>query len=288
MELAEENGNRNEKLFYAVLKEETPVPLSDLEKMKSIPVEVFNSGLKSERIYASNVLGIVEGSDDSLKNEYVLISAHYDHVGVGKQGGGPYSPQDSIFNGARDNGMGTVALLAAAKSLASHPPKRSVILLACTGEEMGLIGSAYYADHPVIPMDQTVFNLNNDGAGYNTTEAFTVIGFDKTNVTSELETAADVFNFDISKDPAPEQNLYERSDNISFARKGVPAIDFAPGVAAMDEKIFQYYHQVTDDPESIDYEYLLRFCKVFSHTARLIADKMDKPEWAPGVSYGRD
>ena len=271
--------------FYAFLKEDKPNPVADLEQGGQLPVIIRNSGIKSKGVNASNVVGVIEGSDEKLKEEYVIVSAHYDHVGVGKQGGGAVTPQDSIFNGARDNGMGTVALLAAAKALGQHPPKRSVIFLACTGEEIGMVGSAYYTAHPLIDLDKTVFNLNNDGGGYNTTEQFSVIGFSKTNVQQELEKAASATGLTISKDPAPEQGLYTRSDNISFAVKGIPAIDFAPGVTDMDEEIMKYYHQVADNPESIDYDYLLKFCQAFAHAARLIADKEDAPAWTPGDEY---
>ena len=286
MSLAGENA-AEEDIFYAFIKEDKPNPVKELEAGNPLPITLENAGIRSTKIVAPNVVGILEGTDEVLKNEYIVVSAHYDHVGVGKQGGGATTPQDSIFNGARDNGMGTVALLAAAKSLAQNPPKRSIIFLACTGEEMGMIGSKYYVDNPLIPLEQTVFNINNDGGGYNSTEHFTIVGYRRTNVSTELETAATSMNMVISKDPAPEQNLYERSDNISFARKGIPAIDFAPGVTAMDQEIMKYYHQVTDNPETIDYDYLLKFCQAFSHTIRLIADKETALAWTPGDKYER-
>ncbi|MEO1263768.1 MAG: M28 family peptidase [Bacteroidota bacterium] len=285
VDLAEEGAN---DLFYAFLKEETPNPVKELEAGENLAITLNHSGIEGQRVSASNVVGVLEGSDEELKDEYILISAHYDHVGVGKQGGGAFTPQDSIFNGSRDNAMGTVAMLAAIKSLVQNPPKRSVIFLACTGEEMGMIGSAYYAENPLVPLEKTVFNLNNDGGGYNTTEQFSVIGYSRTNVQPELEQAAMAFGMTISKDPAPEQNLYERSDNISFARKGIPAIDFAPGVTVMDEEIYKYYHQVTDNPETIDYDYLLKFCQAFAHTARLIADKETPIAWTPGDQYEKN
>ncbi|HFA51854.1 MAG TPA: M28 family peptidase, partial [Bacteroidetes bacterium] len=286
MEVAQE-ADGSEGFFYAFIKEGKNSPVTQLEAGTSLPISIKNSGVESQRIYAPNVVGILEGSDEKLKNEYILVSAHYDHIGVGKEGGGAYTPQDSIFNGARDNGMGTVALLSAIKSLAQKPPKRSVIFLACTGEEMGMIGSAYYADHPLVPLEKTVFNLNNDGGGYNTVEQFSVIGYAHTNVAHELEKTAAAFDLGISKDPAKEMGLYERSDNISFAKKGIPAIDFAPGVTAMDAEIMKYYHQVTDNPESIDYDYLLKFCQAFAHAARLIADKNEALDWMPDSKYAK-
>jgi hypothetical protein len=285
MDVSEELTSDNNDIFYAFIQEGKPNSVMKMEEGELLPVAINNSGVKSEKIYSPNVVGLLEGIDPDLKEEYVLVSAHYDHVGVGKQGGAAVTPQDSIFNGARDNAMGVVALLAAVKSLSQNPPKRSVIFLACTGEEIGMVGSKYYADHPLVPLEKTVFNLNNDGAGYNTTEKFSVIGFSRTNVSGELLKAAEAFDLTIAKDPAPEQGLYERSDNISFAKKGIPAIDFAPGISAMDESLMKYYHQVSDNPETIDFDYLLKFSQAFSLTARLISDKKETPAWKPGDRY---
>jgi hypothetical protein len=267
-------------LVYGWLKEGTPNPLPELEQGKTIEATLLSAGVNSQAKYSPNVVGIIEGSDNNLKEEYVLLSAHYDHVGTGKDGGAPFTSQDSIFNGARDNGIGTVALLAAAKALTAKPPGRSVILLACTGEELGMLGSNYYVENPLIPLEKTIFNLNNDGAGYNSTEHISVIGWDKTDANTQVEEATKTFGLQIVKDPAPEQNLYERSDNISFANAGIPAINFSPGLTEMDEAIFKYYHQAADNPNSIDYDYLLRFCKAFANTARLIADRKDAPKWS--------
>lgn len=285
MEVAENTANGADKLFYAVVQEGKPNPVKELEDGKVLDVFVYNSGMMKSQVSAANVAGVLEGTDPELKDEYLIVSAHYDHVGVGSQGGGAITPQDSIFNGSRDNAMGTVAMLAAVKSLVQKRPKRSVLFLAFTGEELGMVGSSYYTEHPLIPLNKSVFNLNNDGGGYNTVEQFSVIGFQRTNVQAELELAASAFGMTISKDPAPEQNLYDRSDNVSFAIKGIPAIDFAPGVTTMDESIMRYYHQVTDNPETIDFDYLLKFCQSFAHTTRLIADKKEKLAWTPGDPY---
>jgi Peptidase family M28 len=239
-------------------------------------------------IEAANIVGIIEGTDEVLRNEYVLLSAHYDHVGVGKQGGSAFTPQDSIFNGTRDNGIGVVALLAAAKELATNPPKRSVLVLACTAEEMGMLGSSWYTENPLVPLEKTVYNLNTDGAGYNSTAHFNVIGKGLTNTDEELENAGKAVGLTILGDPAPEQNLYERSDNISFAKIGIPAIDFSPGITAMDEEVFKYYHQAADNADSIDYDYLLKFCQAYTMAAKLIANKEGSIEWRKeGSKYAK-
>lgn len=252
-------------------------------KKNKVNLVTNSSVIKS--VASNNVIGVIEGSDPVLKNEYVLLSAHYDHVGTGKNGGGAFTPQDSIFNGTRDNAFGTVALLSAAKVLAKQTPKRSIIILAVTGEELGLLGSNFYANHPIFPLEQTIYNLNTDGAGYNSTKIITLIGLGRTGADAEIEKAAKLFGLSVNADPAPEQGLFDRSDNVSFAAKGIPAPTLSPGFTAFDEDIMKYYHQVTDNPETIDFDYLLKFCQSFSHAARLIADKAERPFWASGDKY---
>jgi len=255
------------------------------KKAKKLQFDIASSGTNKELVPSQNVIGVIEGSDPILKKEHVLLSAHYDHVGTTGAATSATTETDTIFNGARDNGMGTVALIAAAKSLAKAPPKRSVIILAVTGEEMGLLGSSFYASHPVIPLKQTVFNLNTDGAGYSDKTKIVIMGFDRVGAENEMKKAVETFGLSVIADPAPEQNLFDRSDNVSFAKKGIPAPTLSPGFTSFDEEIAKYYHQVTDNPDSIDYDYLLRFCKVFSLAARLVADKDERPQWKAGDKY---
>jgi len=248
-------------------------------------VRFQTQGRVVQTVNGYNVAAYIEGTDAQLKNEYVLLSAHYDHVGVGKQGGQPYTPEDSIFNGARDNAFGTVSLLAAAQALAQRPPKRSVLLVALTGEEVGLLGSKYYASHPLLPLKNCVFNLNTDGAGYNDTSILAVIGLDRTGARSEIETASKAFGLDVVADPAPEQGLFDRSDNVSFAVKGIPAPTITPGFRTFDADLMKNYHQVSDNPETIDFGYLLKFCQAYTYASRLIADRTQVPQWTKGDKY---
>lgn len=234
-----------------------------------------------KKIPAKNVVAMVEGTDPKLKDQYVILSAHYDHVGVGKSNG----VQDSIYNGARDNAIGTAALLSAAKYFGENPPRRSVLFLALTAEEKGLLGSAWYADHPLLPLDQMVFNLNTDGAGYNDTTKVTVIGLERTSAEEELRTASEKFGLTAIMDPVPEQNLYDRSDNVSFAAKGVPAVDFAPGFTAFDEEVMRNYHQVSDEAGTLNFNYLERFTEAYIMAARKIADMPRRPFWRKGDKY---
>lgn len=243
------------------------------------------SGSDKRTFSSPNVIGYLEGSNPELKEEVIVVSAHYDHVGVGEQGGGRYTKEDSIFNGARDNAFGTVAVLSAAKSFAQNPPARSVLFIALSGEEIGLLGSRYYAEHPVYPLNKTVFNVNTDGAGYAVTDAVSVIGYGRTNIDNQIDAGAQAFDMKVIANPAPEQGLFDRSDNVNFAAKGVPAINVAPGLQSFNREISKYYHQVTDNPETVDMDYLLVYCQTVTHIARLIADTPEAPVWIEGDKY---
>jgi Zn-dependent M28 family amino/carboxypeptidase len=160
------------------------------------------------------------------------------------------------------------------------------LLLACTGEEVGLLGSRYYAEHPLVPLNKTVFNLNIDGAGYNDTSIVTVIGLERTTAERDILDACKPFGLTAIQDPAPEQNLFDRSDNVSFARKGIPAPTFSPGFRAFDDAINKFYHQAADQAdEQFDFAYFHRFVKAFIHAARRIADNPSSPQWKSGDKY---
>ena len=248
-------------------------------------VQFRTSGRKTQLVNSYNVVGFIEGTDPKLKDEYILLTAHYDHVGVGKQGGQAYTPEDSIFNGARDNAFGVVGLLTAAQSFTKTPPKRSVLIVALTAEEVGLLGSQYYANHPLLPLNKCIFNINSDGAGYNDTTIVSVMGLDRTGAKLEMETASKAFGLGIFADPSPEQGLFDRSDNVSFAKKGIPAPTFTPGFKEFNGDIMKNYHQVSDNPETIDFNYLLKFSQAFTYAARLIADMQKAPQWIAGDKY---
>jgi hypothetical protein len=237
-----------------------------------------------KQVPSYNVVGVIEGTDPKLKNEYLVLSAHFDHIGAGKSYG-KVTEADSIFNGTRDNAMGTTALLMAARSFSDLKPKRSILLIGYTGEEMGMLGSKYYAENPLLPLKQCVFNLNSDGAGYNDSTKVTINGLDRTDAEQEIKSAARAFGIEAINDPAPEQNLFDRSDNVSLAAKGIPAPNMAPGFTSFDAEIGKYYHQAVDNPENISMSYLVKFCKVYSYSARLIANRTNAPKWKAGDKY---
>ncbi|HET9053200.1 MAG TPA: M28 family peptidase, partial [Cyclobacteriaceae bacterium] len=212
------------------MKNSDVAALNALKETKAAKGSLKSAGATVKYFNGRNVAGVVEGTDPVLKNEYIIVSAHYDHVGVTKRP----NQEDSIYNGARDNAIGTVGMMQTARFFGKYPQKRSVLLLALTAEEAGLLGSAWYSDHPLIPLKQTVFNFNCDGAGYNDTSIATVIGMERTTAEPEIAKASEAFGLKAAVDPVPEQNLYERSDNYNFAKKGIPAINFAPGTKAFD------------------------------------------------------
>lgn len=251
------------------------------DKLKTITIK---AGAKLETpVGAYNVAGVLEGSDPVLKNEYIILSAHFDHVGTEKSNGN--TSKDTIFNGTRDNAFGTSAMLFAAKCLSQVRPKRSVLFLAVTGEEIGLLGSQYYSEHPLVPLKNCVFNLNTDGAGYNDTTKLTTIGLNRTDAKTELVEGSQAFGLTMIDDPAPEQNLFDRSDNVSFAKKGIPSPNLAPGMSKFDESIFKFYHRVEDNPESVSMTYFHRYCQSFTYIARLIANRKTAPKWIAGDKY---
>ena len=282
---SESSAGPENDIVYGWLKEQKDDNIENLQKGKKLKAELSSQGFSRRPVPSQNVAGIIKGSDPKLREEYLVLTAHYDHVGTGKNGGGAYTKEDSIFNGSRDNAMGVVALLSAAKALAEQPPRRSVLVLAVTGEELGLLGSQYYAEHPLIPLEKTIFNLNTDGAGYNDVSYVSAIGFGRTHTDDMIEAGANVFGLDVFPNPAPEQGLFDRSDNVSFAAKGVPAICLSPGMTTFDEEIGKYYHQVTDNPETIDFDYLLKYSQAFARIARLVADDTDRPKWVEGDKY---
>ena len=255
--------------------------LKKVAESKKAEAKLVVKGKLNQPVKSKNVIGIIEGTDPELKDEYVMLSAHYDHVGV-KRG---TNDADTIFNGARDNAIGTSAIMMAAKYFAEHPPKRSILLAAWTAEEKGLLGSAWYAENPVIPVEKIVYNLNIDGAGYNDTTKITVIGLERTEAEQDFINAARAFGLEAIQDPVPEQNLFDRSDNVNFAKKGVPAPTFSPGVTAFDEELMKYYHQVTDNPETLNFPYVTSYTRAFTLAAEKIANASKAPFWKKGDKY---
>ena len=243
--------------------------------------ELKIEGVKKEMMGGRNVVGYLEGTDPELKDEFIIYSAHYDHVGVGK----PNAEMDSIYNGARDNAVGTVTVLNAAENIAKYPTKRSSLFIFFTGEEKGLLGSRYFVENPTIALNKVVYCFNSDNGGYNDTTKTTIFGLYRTTASDHFIKAAEEFGLTAIDDPAPEQNLFDRSDNVSFAAKGIPAPTYSMGFNAFDEEINKYYHQVTDNPNTLDYDYLYKFFQSYVLSARLISNDPERPFWTEGDKY---
>jgi len=262
--------------------------IKELEEMNlnlklgaTLPVTLKMDAPKESEVHSQNVIGIIEGTDPKLKNEYIIYSAHYDHVGIGA----PDATGDTIYNGARDNAVGTTTVLSVAQNLSKYPTKRSALFILFTGEEKGLLGSSYYTEHPVLPLKQMVYCFNSDNGGYNDTSVATIVGLERTTASHNIKEAAKEFGLTAIDDPAPEQNLFDRSDNVYFAAKGIPAPTYSLGFRSFDGEVTKYYHQAGDEAESLDYDYLLKFFQSYVLSSRLIANDPQTPFWVKGDKY---
>ena len=245
---------------------------------KAIEMEI--KGISEDPVKAFNIVGKIEGTDPKLKNQHIVMTAHYDHVGIQKS-----QDPDSIYNGTRDNGIGTTGVINAAKYFGKNPPKRSIIFIALTGEEKGLLGSSYYADNPKIPLEETVMNLNIDNSGYTDTEYITLLDSNRTNIDEMIYQAAEEVGLKVMGDRIPDQNYYERSDQVSFAKKGVPAINFKMSMEAFDERISKYYHRPSDEFHTVDLEYIHKYWKAYIRAAELIGNWKKTPYWIEGDKF---
>lgn len=244
-------------------------------------LQISISGAASEKFTVRNVVGYIEGTDKTLKDDFIALSAHYDHVGVGQ----PDSTGDAIYNGARDNAVGTVTVLEAARNLGQYPVKRSALFVLFAGEEKGLLGSKWFVENSPLALEKIVFAFNSDNAGYNNTEYSTIIGLNRTTAREQIVTAVEAYGLKANDDPAPEQGLFDRSDNVNFAAKGIPAPSFGMGFDGFDEKIMATYHQPSDEFETMDMDYLNVFYRTYVLAARLIGNMKETPFWVEGDKY---
>ena len=257
--------------------------MSSLKNAAKATLNTTGNGIKS--IPAKNVMGWVEGTDAKLKDQYIVLSAHYDHIGVTDHPKTEDGKTDSIYNGARDNAIGVAAVLNAAQYFTKYPPKRSILFVLYTAEELGLIGSKYFSDHPVVPLNKMVYNLNIDNAGYNDTTIITVVGLGRTSADDDIKNACAAYGVKAVPDPAPEQNLFDRSDNLNLAVKGVPAPTFSLGFTAFDSVVMKRYHQLSDEVESINMDYALKYIRSYVLAAKNIANNAAQPSWKKDDKY---
>lgn len=232
-------------------------------------------GAAAGPVKVRNVVGILRGSDPVLRNTYVLVTAHYDHLGVRKGSG------DQIFNGANDDGSGTVSVieLAGAFGAQTQRPKRSIVFMTVFGEEHGLVGSRYYGAHPLVPIEHTVADINLEQVGRTDDSegpqvlAAAVTGFDYSDVGATLRTAGELTGTRMSGHPVNSDRYFGHSDNQALADQGVPAHTISVAYAYPD------YHGAADTWDKIDYENMAAVDRTVALAIAMIANNPQAPKW---------
>lgn len=242
------------------------------------------------RMQSPNVLGILEGSDPTLKNEYIVLSAHLDALGRVKAENG-----DDIVNGAMDNAMGIATMLEVARAFAKDGkrPKRSILFAALTGEEQGLLGAEYLAMHPVIGAGKVVglVNLDMPIVTYDFQD-LVAYGADHSTISQAVARVAQAEGIKLTPDPAPEQVSFVRTDHYPFVKAGVPAVSLdlgpsGPGAKATEDFIANHYHRPSDDMKlPFDWTAAAKFARINYLIARDLADGATEPRWYKGDYFG--
>ena len=239
---------------------------------------------------SSNVVGIVPGADPVLAKQVVVLSAHLDHLGIAKTGTG-----DRIYNGALDNAIGIASLIEEAKrfTASGRRPRRTVMFLAVTGEEKGLVGSDYFTSHPTVPLASIVADVNLDMPILTYRfEDMIVYGAERSTLGPIVRRAIAAIGVSLSPDPMPEQGIFVRSDHFRFVQKGIPAVFLWPGAkgagkAATDYFMANNYHKPSDDlSQPILWDQGIRFVDANYRIAREIADAAQRPVWNKGDYFG--
>lgn len=250
-----------------------------------------HSSLKSP-----NVAGVLRGRDPVLKNEYLIYSAHLDHLGIGVPVAG-----DSIYNGAVDNASGIAGMLEVARLFAgmAERPRRSIVFLAVTGEESGLLGSDFFAHHPTVPLANIVTNLNMDTSNVlYPTRDLVALGAENSTLGQVARKAAAALNLQVSPDPKPEENYFVRSDQYSFIKMGIPALNLDAGLKSTDPKIDpaaiarewvrSKYHSPQDDlTQVLDFEAAATVVKANFLVGYEVANATERPRWNEGDYFGQ-
>jgi len=245
----------------------------------------MHAALTRDTFEAANIAALFEGSDPALKNEYVVMTSHLDHVGIGRAVNG-----DAIYNGAMDDASGIAAMLQIAKMLKASgaTTRRSILFVAVSAEERGLLGSRYFAAHPTVPFDKIVGNINLDMfLPLYPLKVLEVQGFAESSLGESVRVVARELGVEVQTDREPEQNRFIRSDQYSFIRRGVPALAFKFGYefGTQDEKtrlawVRERYHQPSDDlNQPVDLEAAAKFNRVIMALLRRVADDAARPAW---------
>ena len=223
-----------------------------------------------------NVIGVLRGSDPALKDTYLVLTAHYDHLGVGGSGEG-----DHIFNGANDDASGTSSVIEIAKALAALPqrPRRSIVFMMLFGEELGVLGSRYYCQHPVFPLARTVADINLEQLGRTDDNEgprllqFNLTGFDYTDIAAFLSKAGGETGIKVVKDGRNSDSFFSRSDNTAFAEAGVPSTTLSVSY------IYPDYHRTSDKWPKLDYDNMAKVDDAVALGVYRIADSVEAPRW---------
>jgi Zn-dependent M28 family amino/carboxypeptidase len=292
------NRNGGEKFFAGsghtyesimkLVADNQPLPTFPLAASLRVKTTVTESTME-----ASNVVAMLPGSDTKLKNEYVVFSAHLDHLGIGRPVNG-----DALYNGAMDNASGVASVLEVARLFTESgvKPKRSVIFLTVTGEEKGELGSRYFAAHPTVPGKQIVADINLDMfLPLYKLKVLEVQGLVESSLGDVVRDAAKEEGVGVQTDREPDQNRFIRSDQYSFIRQGVPALAFKFGYefGSPEEKIRQdwvktIYHRPADDlNQPVDLESAAKFDRIIFGLIRRIADDPERPHWKDDSFFRR-
>jgi hypothetical protein len=245
----------------------------------------IRAALERSTFEAANIAALFEGSDPALKNEYVVMTSHLDHVGIGRAVNG-----DTIYNGAMDDASGIAAMLQIARMLKTSgaTTKRSILFVAVSAEERGLLGSRYFAAHPTVPGDKIVGDINLDMfLPLYPLKVLEVQGFAESSLGESVRVVARELGVEVQTDREPDQNRFIRSDQYSFIRRGIPALAFKFGYeyGSADEKtrlawVRDRYHQPSDDlNQPVDLEAAAKFNRVIMALLRRVADDPARPTW---------
>jgi Zn-dependent M28 family amino/carboxypeptidase len=243
------------------------------------------SRVERTEVESQNVVGILRGSDPQRRNEYVVVSAHLDHLGVGEPING-----DRIYNGAMDNASGVAAILEVASALRDLParPARSVLFVAVTGEEKGELGSRYFVAHPTVPRASMVANVNTDMfLPLFPLKTLMVLGLDESDLGDNVKAVAEAAGVGVQADPEPQRNRFVRSDQYSFIKAGIPALAMkvgyepnSPEAAVAAKWTAERYHAPSDDlDQPIDLSAAGKYVEIVRDLAVKIANRPDKPKW---------
>ena len=250
---------------------------------------------KHREVNSPNVVAALRGSDPALSSEYVIYSAHTDHLGIGRPLNG-----DGIYNGAVDDASGVSALIEMAKAFASLPkrPNRSTLFLAATAEEKGLLGADYFAHYPTVPAASLVADVNMDGASvFYTFKDIVPLGAEHTTMADTVNRAAAALHLQVSPDPMPEQVNFIRADHYPFVRQGIPAITIGEGLQAKDPHldarkfvenwIATRYHAPSDDMnQPLDFDATVEFMQISFLIGYDLAEQKARPSWKSGDFFG--